>query len=292
MITLVIGASGFLGAYLLKNSKKIGKAYGTGLNHLGRGLIRLDILDKGEVQRIFRRIKPDIVFVPAARPNVDYCEEHPLETRRVNVEGLKNVVDSITILSKPSKLVFFSTDYLFNGKNGPYVENAKPHPINEYGRQKLAVERYITKKLQDYIIVRTTGVFGWEKLGKNFVVSLIKDNKEGRIRKIPVDQMGNPTYALNLTEILLDLIKRKKRGIFNIAGEEFMTRYAFAILVADIFDLDKKFIQEITTKELGQKGPRPLKAGLIIDKIKKTTSIPVLSAREGLIAMRRERNEK
>ncbi len=284
MTTLVIGASGCLGGILYAEFGKLGPVSGTYCSHPVDGLIHLDITDPGEVRAVLDRVQPQLVLQPAAQPNVEGCEENPAESYRVNVAGTRNVVQALR--GSSAKLVFFSTDYVFDGTAGPYAEDDPPSPIQVYGRHKLEAERLIQETLPNHLILRVHGVFGWERQGKNFVMRLIQTLRHGKTMAVPSDQMGSPTYAPNLSDALRELVAMDARGIYHITGSTFIDRYSFARLIAEVFALDASRIIPKTTAELGQKAPRPLKSWLGIDKARRELRTRLWSAEEALRDMR------
>lgn len=282
MSILIIGASGFVGSLLYeiltREDKVVGTFYPRQLEV--KGLKYLDITDRKSVEALIKEIKPAVIILTAALTYVEYCEDHPKEAFEINVLGTTNVA----LMAKEinAKLVFFSTEYVFDGKAGPYSEEDQPNPISYYGKTKLEGEKVIRDNLGDYLIIRTTVVYGYEKDGKNFIMQLIQKNKAGLIMNIPIDQYGSPTFRDNLVEATIELIQKDKRGIYNVVGCEVINRFDFSILSAEILGLDKNLIIPKTTIELGQKAPRPLKAGLRIDKVRQEIDIKLLSPKEGL----------
>jgi len=282
MLTLIIGASGFVGNLFYEILSKKDKTIGTFYHRKSQvaGFQYLDIRDRKSVKALVRRIKPEVIILTAALTYVDYCEDHQKEAFEINVLGTRNVV--LKADEVKAKVVFFSTEYVFDGEKGPYSEIDIPNPINYYGKTKLAGEKLIIDNLSDYLIIRTTVVYGYEKDGKNFIMQLIQKNKSGQIMNVPLDQYSSPTFRDNLVEATIELIQREKRGIYNVVGSEVINRFDFSILTAEILGLDKKLIIPKTTLELGQKAHRPLKAGLKIDKVKKEIETKLLSPKEGL----------
>lgn len=284
MKTLIIGASGLVGGYLYQEFAPRGEIKGTTFPGACKNYLVLDISDKQAVGKLFSEYHPGLVLCPAAITNVDYCEIHPAETRRVNVEGVSNVIREVK--ESGAKFVFFSSEYIFDGKNGPYAEEDAPQPLNEYGRQKLEVENIIKKELSDYIIVRTTVVYGWEAEGKNFVMQILKNSGRVASMKVPNDQFSSPTYAQDLAHGVRELVEQGLQGTFNLAGSEVMDRYEFAKVICSVFNLEQKLILPVTTIELRQKALRPLKAGLKVDKAAKIPGIILSSPEAGLRKMR------
>ncbi|MFH1562254.1 MAG: SDR family oxidoreductase [Nitrospirota bacterium] len=282
MSVLIIGASGFVGSHLYENLSKDDEVIGTFYRRQPevKGFRYLDITDKESVEGLIRQIKPSAIILASALTYVDYCEEHQSEAYDINVSGTTNIV--LAAKEVGSKLVFFSSEYVFDGKCGPYSEIDLPNPVDYYGKTKLEAEKVIIENLIDYLIIRTTIIYGYQKDGKNFIMQLIQKNKDGQAMNVPLDQYGSPTFRDNLIEVTIELIRKDKRGIYNVVGREVINRYDFSILATEIFGLDKGLIIPKTTLELRQVALRPLKAGLKIDKVKKEIETNLLSPREGL----------
>ena len=164
---LIVGASGFIGYHMFEEFSKQHHVAGTFYIHPANNFMHLDVKDKVEINEVLTSFSPDVIIYPAANPNVEYCETHPEETWEVNVKGTANILEIAKKIK--AKFIFFSSDYIFDGKEGPYLEEDNPNPINVYGRQKLASEELMRESLKDYLIIRTTVVYGWERNGKNFI---------------------------------------------------------------------------------------------------------------------------
>lgn len=279
MKLLVIGASGQAGGALMRLAPKEWKVTGTYSGKPKPGLMHLDVSNRDEVFDLFEKTRPDATILCAAFTNVDLCETDKERADAVNVHGPRNVCDAC--IKYASRMVYISTDYVFDGENGPYREDDTPNPLGYYAWTKLEGER-IAALVQDHLIIRTTGIYSADSDSLNFVMQVIKRLKAGETMRVPNDQYGSPTFADNLAEGIISLIELGKTGTYNIAGSDFMDRYSFALLIAELFDLDKRLITPIDTPSLGQKAKRPLKAGLIVEKIEKDTGIKMLGAREGL----------
>ena len=281
---LIIGASGLIGNYIYRflKYKSDVKVLGTRFsNEQDLELVFLDILNKLSISNIINNFNPDIVIVPASLPNVEYCEEHPEESREVNIKGIKNIIN---IINSNVLFVYFSSDYIFDGVFGPYSEEDKPNPINEYGKQKLEIENYIKENLYNYLIIRTTVVYGWESKGKNFILGLINKLNSGEEINIPYDQINNATFAGDIALAIYKLIISGRIGIFNVAGDCLLSRFEFAIIATKILGLNSDKIKAFLTKDLGQKAKRPLSAGLKIDKLR-SYGIEMSDAKTGIKKM-------
>ncbi|MBN1980134.1 MAG: SDR family oxidoreductase [Chitinivibrionales bacterium] len=285
---LVIGASGMIGHSIWKKLSPSLRS-GTFYNYPRDGLMQLDIRDRNSTHRFIQQMQPTVIFQVAALPNVDWCETHRDECWATNVIGTENLIQAAKEVG--AKFVFFSSDYVFDGVNGPYYEEDQPCPINIYGEAKFVAEQRIQNQLTDYLILRVTVVYGWELQRKNFVIRLIQKLRNGESIQVPVDQIGNPTYVDNLSEVILELVQRDQRGIFHVAGSERLSRYAFACLVADVFELDSTKIIPLSTAELHQNAHRPLNAGMCSEKVQSVVSIPLLSPKEGLLCMKKQKHQ-
>jgi len=289
---LVIGASGLVGAALLRVLRARGAdATGTRLSAAVDGLLPLDIRDPTAVRELIAEIQPEAVYCPAARPNVDWCERHPEESREVNVVGIRHVAEACA--EAGARMVHFSSDYIFDGRDGPYAEEDEPNPVNVYGRHKLEAEESVRAILPErHLVVRTTVVYGWERRGKNFVARLLRALGSGERLPAPVDQVGSPTYAPNLAEAVVELVERGVSGTWHVVGPELMSRCDFARLAAEIFGLDRDLIEPVPTRDLNQIARRPLRAGMKVAKAAAVLSTRLLPPAEGLRRMAAERGMK
>jgi dTDP-4-dehydrorhamnose reductase len=281
MKTLIIGASGLVGSHLWQACQSRGwEVAGTYHQFEQPGLIHLRLTDGDEVGSLIQKTRPNVVFLPAFRSNVDYCEQNPEETHQINVVGSLNVAKAARDVG--AKFIFYSSDYVFNGKAGPYRETDEPEPICVYGRQKLEVEQQIAELLEDYLILRITVVYGHEAQGKNFVVRLINNLKNGQAMKVPQDQIGSPTLVDDIAEASCRLVEVGARGIFHVAGPDVMSRYEFALKVGEVFGLPTESIVPVLTPDLGQPAQRPLEAGMVCDQVMQTLNWNLRGVADGL----------
>jgi len=288
---LVIGASGQVGEHLLRALQRTGKeVFGTYHRHPRPGMRALDITDAKAVAQLLAEVRPDVVYLPAALTNADHCELNPDEAYRVNVVGTCNVV--LATADVGARFVYFSSDYVFDGSSGPYLETDLASPINEYGRHKLISEHHIALHIRKYLIIRTTVVYGWESQGKNFIQRLIDRIAKGERVQVPVDQVGSPTYAPNLAEAVVELADTGVEGLLHVVGPKLASRYDFALAAARSFDLDPALINPVSTSELRQPAPRPLQAGMIADKAQGLLKTRLVDYLEGLAIMASQKEKR
>lgn len=278
---LIIGVSGQVGGVLLDVLKKKKSFEVAGADKISsRDALFLDITKKKKVYRFFEEIKPDVVVLLAALTNADTCEDQKNLAYNINVKGATNVIQAAK--KNLSKVIYLSTAYVFDGKTGGYLENDRPHPINYYGKTKLAAEKIIQRELNDYLIIRTTWIFDLGYDQRNFAARLLDALKKKELIKVPNDQYGNPTLARNIAWVIEELIQKNKKGVYHIAGQGKMNKYQWAVRVAKYFNLDYKLIIPVSSKSLGQKVRRPKKGDLNTLKARKELKIKLLSLNEAL----------
>lgn len=287
---IIVGASGLVGSALLREFSPHWRTIGTFCRSEVPNLIHLDLRDQEEVRSVLRSVRPDVVLCPAAEPNVEFCEADPIVTRQVNVDGLQNLLTATAEVGE--LLVYFSSEYVFDGKKGPYSEVDACSPLNEYGRQKLECEGRISTQVERHIIGRISGVYDWEKQRKNFAVKLIDSLASGRSFQVPSDQVITPTYAPNLARVVRRLVESGRQGLFHLSGSQPLLRTEFAQLIADVFGLDGSLLMPVPTAKLELRAVRPRSAGLRIGKAQSLLDFPIAGPREGLEAMRRELQQR
>lgn len=272
----VLGASGLIGWHLYHSYQAAGVMVQGTRSESGMAIfLPLDIRKRNQVETYLMAMNPTTILLPAALTNVDACERDPVAAATINVEGVRTVGEMARRLG--AKLVYFSSDYVFDGQHGPYREEDPTSPISEYGRQKEAAEQLIKDLLPEHhVIVRTTVVYGWEPRPHNFVVRLIGHCRAGETMRVPMDQVGSPTYAPILAEAVLELDRLGCSGTYHLAGPVLLSRYQFALAVADVFGLNKELIEPVETAALGQVAPRPLQAGLVIEKASSLLARPIM----------------
>ena len=184
-------------------------------------------------------------------------------------------------------LIHISTDYLFDGESGPYPEDADPNPINYYGQTKLLAEQAIVSSGCQHIIVRTNHLYGNHNSEKSKLIAWLLGAREHEINAAG-DQCNNPTWAGNLADAIVELVATVFRGVINIGGPDYISRYEFALTGADLFGLDKGNIKKVSISDMSMAARRPLRAGLKIDKMKKLLKTPSMSVLEGLTVVRNQ----
>lgn len=223
MKVLVTGANGQLGMTI----RKIGASYPL-IEFIFTSSSELDITNQNKINETFKRTMPLYCINCAAYTNVEQAEKDPKQAYSVNAEGVKNL--ALACKENDTILIHISTDYVFDGeKTEPYTIHDIPNPINEYGKSKLAGEKYIQKILSNHFIVRTSWLYSKE-FGKNFYQTILKKAKTEKEIFITDKQTGCPTNTENLVEYLLKLVTNNKNeyGIYHFCDKEAMTWFDFA----------------------------------------------------------------
>jgi dTDP-4-dehydrorhamnose reductase len=263
MKILVVGAEGQVGHYLLRVLGPSHEVSGTSLEGIA-GLPALDIREAGAVDRYIAALRPEYVILTAALTHVDQCEDRPEEAERINVRGAEHVAQACRRLD--AGLAFFSSEYVFDGRSGPYRETDPTRPESVYGRTKLAGEQLVAALVPNHLIVRTTVVYSYLPGSVNFFMQILQRAQNRQSITVPSDQIGNPTQAANLAQALAELIEGGHRGIFNLVGTSRVGRDVFARRILEKLGYDPEQVAAVPTASLKQKAPRPLAAGLVTDK--------------------------
>lgn len=256
-------------------------AVGTYRSRQVDGLRRLDVTNIGELEQVMDDVGPDVVFLPAAEPNVDWCETHPDEAHALNVAPA--LATLVAARERQARFLFFSTDYVFDGARGPYAETDPVNPQSVYARHKYEVERRVLDAGET--VVRTASVFGQELApGKNFVLRVIARLTAGEIVTAPKDQFSTPTWADELAAAAMKVVDRG--GLWHAAGPDLLARDQFARLVASVFALDESLVKSVSTSELHQAAPRPMRSGLKTERLQRDAGFTFLPLRTSLERLR------
>ena len=282
MKILITGAFGQLGNSL-KNFLSINdEVFRTGLNIPtgGKGL-QLNIVDKIMLKDIISSISPDVIINLAALTNVDFCESNPEIAKEVNTNGVQNLVDVFS-----GKIIHLSTDYVFDGLKGPYKEEDQINPISVYGKTKYDAEKIVLDK-NNNLVLRTNVLY--DMLGNNkasFLNWVVNNLKNKNSIQVVNDQFNNPTWTESIAEILVNCLNKDMSGLYHWGDQDYLSRYDFAIKIAESYNLKSDLIKQISTSQLKQMAPRPLNGGLDQSKLKKYLNITPPSINDCLDAIR------
>ena len=241
---LITGASGYVGSNLRKYFKDKGyDVYGlTSKEVQEEKIYRIDITNPQNLFNIFNGIKPNIIIHTAALSNLNECEKNHELAMKINVETTRNIIYAIRNINPDIKLVFMSSDYVFDGEKGNYKEDDEVNPQTFYGKTKVLSENDIKKYLENYIICRTANIYGRGGNFFNFVLDALEQDKTIDVFD---DVFYTPTYIDHLLGSLRELIKIDYKGVIHIAGSERLSRYEFALKMAETLGKDKALIRPV-----------------------------------------------
>jgi dTDP-4-dehydrorhamnose reductase len=266
---LMIGAKGMLGRDLI-DILRFSFHADQGWEVLGWDIDEIDIREENTTVTRIESLQPKIVINLAAYTDVDGCESNEEKAFATNAEGMRHV--ALGASRCDAKVVYLSTDYVFDGeKKEPYLEDDPAHPLNIYGRSKLKGEQYVQELVKDFLIVRSQWLYG--KYGKNFVSSILRDAREKRVVSIVDDQMGSPTYTVDLANAICTLLQRRTRGIFHVANSDSCTWFVFSQTILKLSGMTEVKVIPISSKELGRPAVRPPYSVLSTRKLKRETNM-------------------
>ena len=290
---LVTGSNGLLGQkiiYSLIERKDIDLlATSKGLNRLitksGYRYVDLDITKNEEVKKVFENENPDAVINCAAMTNVDYCEENQDSCWEINVKAVENLAKSCEV--SKSHLLHLSTDFVFDGKSGPYTENDKPNPLHFYAKSKLKSEEIVKKIMTNWTIARTIIIYGiTDNMSRsNIVLWAKKEIENGNTINVVNDQLRSPTLAEDLAKGCISIIDKSAFGLYHLSGPKTYSILDLVHKVADFYNLDKSLILPVTSASLNQSATRPLSTGFDITKAKKDLDFNPVDFLEGIKIM-------
>ena len=285
---LVTGASGLLGNRIIELAKK---DYTVIPIHNTKPLhphsLKLDITNTSEVSNLFHKLKPHAVIHTASETNVDRCEIEKEHAWKANAEGTHNIASVCSKIG--AKLVYISTDYVFDGEKGLYTEKDKPNPINYYGVTKLEGESQVVQHCKNCVILRTSVLYGWHPWKQNFAIWTINQLKQNKEITVVEDHYNTPTLVDNLAQIIIEAVQKDLQGLYHASGNERISRYEFARQIAETFHLSPRLIKPIKMSQLtAWIAKRPKDSSLNTDKIQKQLKTKPLNITDGLNRMKEE----
>lgn len=295
MRILITGSNGLLGQKLVtalrSNSDVTLIATSRGADRtpvpLGTSYRSLDITSQAEVDGVFDEVRPEVVIHTAAMTNVDACELDPVACKSQNVSATEHLVTAAK--RHDSHFIFLSTDFIFDGLNGPYVEEDEPAPLSIYGNSKLDGERIVMKAgLTRWAIARTIIVYGVaEGLSRSNIVLWAKNALEkGEPIKVVDDQWRMPTLAEDLADGCIRIAKQGATGIFHLSGPDGMSILELVERVGRFFVLDTGVVTAIKSDSLGQPAKRPPRTGFVLDKARRDLGYSPRGFEEGLAVLK------
>lgn len=285
---LIVGSNGLLGQKiiaLLQQQKRSFVATSKGKNRNpdcpNEKYCELDITDKDQVYKCVEKFKPKVIINTAAMTNVDACEDHKDECYQINVKAVEYLLNVSTEIN--AHLIHYSTDFIFDGKNGPYREEDLAHPLSVYGQSKWESEKLLNQSNYNKIsILRTIIVYGLgHNLSRGNIFIWAREKLlEGEKLTIVDDQFRAPTYAKDLAKASIDIAEKNVYGTYHVAGPETLSMFEIIQRLAKWLKIDENQVLPITSDTLNQKADRPPKTGFILDKIQQKIQYQPLTLEE------------
>jgi dTDP-4-dehydrorhamnose reductase len=294
---LIIGASGFIGHYLLQRLQSFpehevnGTYYATTPQIEGCSWHQADVTDPEQLGELFRLARPEVVVHLAAMADVNQCQRTPQRATEINVRGTENIA-SLCALHR-ARLVFLSTEYVFSGDQGHYREDDAPQPTTHYGQTKWEAEQAVAREAEQWSILRTSLVYGWPSVASrgNLVTRLIDALGSGRPFYGYTDMYRSPVYAEDVVEGTIKLAQGDYPGVHHVAGPEWVNIGELARTVAEVFDLDQDLVVLAPSPSEETDTPRPKRLGLDSTRTVRLLGIQPLDMVSGLRQMQIKRRE-
>jgi dTDP-4-dehydrorhamnose reductase len=293
---LVTGSNGLLGQKLVYKLKGrtdlelIATARGENrlLDQSGYQFMSLDIGDKANVDEVIDTVKPDYIIHTAAMTQVDDCELDHAACDVANVDAVQYIVDAAE--RNNCHLVHISTDFIFNGKEGPYDEEGEADPLSYYGNAKWKGELIVQNSNLKWAILRTVLVYGIvDNMSRSNIVLWAKGALEkGDPINVVDDQFRSPTLAEDLADGCILAVEKNATGIYNISGKDQFSIIDLVKEVADYYGLDKSLINPVSSETLNQPAKRPPITGFILDKARRDLEYDPHSFQEGIALMEKQ----
>ncbi|MBI4894368.1 MAG: SDR family oxidoreductase [Candidatus Aenigmarchaeota archaeon] len=293
MRVLITGGSGVIGSKFVtdfsKNGHDVLYTYLSRIPRIDDGLSEsMDITDRGSVNRIVDKFRPDLIVHCSALTKVDLCETKPELSTRINVDGTKNIV--VAGKNVGCKIIYISTAHVFYESEKVFYEDDKPSPQNKYGLSKMMGEEIIKNSGLPFMIFRTDHPYRWSPahIEKNNVMTVIRKLGEGKEFTEAVDWYNMPTLVDNLVESALKMTDKWEDGIYHVVGSDYVSRYDFASKVAAALGVDDKIIKKTRISDLKLDAKRP-NIRMNNDKIQKKSGVRMVGVDEGIFLVMKER---
>jgi dTDP-4-dehydrorhamnose reductase len=296
MKVLITGSNGLLGQHLLplfvQDEQYEVIAACRGVNRLpvrnGYTYESVNLRNAVSAQQLLEKHRPDIVIHAAAMTQVDECERNKDACWDTNVAATRYLIQAAEKYN--AYFLFLSTDFIFDGLEGPYAEDAPANPLSYYGSSKVAAERLVKNSKVPWAIVRTVLVYGTAvDMQRSNIITWVKNNlQQGKKIKVVDDQWRTPTLVQDLAEGCKLVADKRSTGVYHISGKEMLSPYEMAVQTAQFFKLDHRLIEKVNAKTFVQPAKRPAKTGFVIDKAVQELGYQPHSFAEGLEIVAKE----
>lgn len=285
MKVLITGGSSLLGKYLLSTAPDNADIQATWYTNYVPPMHQMDVTNKSQVRYVFDKVKPGLVIHCAANGSVDYAERNYQEVQAVNVSGTENILK--TAKDYEAKVIYISTNAIYEGVNPPYSEDSPRQPVNAYGSIKRRAEQAVMDS-KTWVIVRPFMLYGWPWANgrQNWATIVSSKLVKGEGLKIVNDCIWQPTYAKDCAEAIWQLSEADKE-IYNVAAPERMSLYDFALEVAEVWKLDTGLLEAVGSDYFPTIARRPKDTSYDLKKLD-NAGLKLSGIEAGLIQMKAE----
>ncbi len=282
---LITGGSSFLGGFLVKEAEKLFDVTATFYQNLPKydscHWRLLDLSNIDQIEKCLTGVQPKIILHNAAITNVDKSEKNKTYTLKINTHASKIIAQIANDMD--TRVIYISTDLVFDGTEAPYGEDSTPAPLSHYGWSKWQGELAIKENCSDYCVIRPSIIFGPPAIsGTSFSERMIHSWHKSKGTKLFSDQFRTPIYAGNLAAGIIEAAKFKFTGILHIGGSESIDRYRFGLLLAQHLGANTNNIEKSTMQDVQLTGKRPADVSLDITLAKKILNTRLYNCREGI----------
>lgn len=248
-----------------------------------------DVTDRKQMESVFEWAKPDVVIHTAAIGSVDFAEKNREQTKKVNVGGTEVVAELCPIFK--SRLIYISSNAVFDGRTPFYSEAAPVSPINYYGQLKVEAENIVRESSISWTIVRPILMYGWPYPGErdNPVVWWVRSLENGKPIKVVDNVFNKPLPAWSCAEVIWEVIRQHRTGIYHAAGRDHLSLYQFALQVAEVFELDPRLITPVPDSYFPEIAPRPRDTSFDTSKMENELGVKTTGVKDGLFRLKTER---
>jgi dTDP-4-dehydrorhamnose reductase len=292
---VVTGASGLLGASVLRSAVELGwETVGFCHQHVIRDptmqVVSVDLTDDSAIRKILFDLRPDAIVHCAAATNVDWCEDNPRQAEAINVQASAVLAEIASALN--ARFVYVSTDSVFDGKKGDYVETDEPAPLNVYARSKLAGERETLRRNTAAIVARVS-IYGWNAQNKDSLAEWVLRRLEGG-EHVPgfTDVFFTPILVNDLVPVLFAMLQHELSGLYHVAGSERISKFGFARRLATVFGFDPARVTPCQVKDMRLNAARPLDVSLNTEKVRTALGRSMPDVDSGLCGFRELRSRQ
>lgn len=293
---LITGSNGFVGQKLMDqilenpDLELIALSRGENRYPITQGYIYIDgnVCDAPQMRELIAKYRPDFIVHTVAMANVETCESDVEACARVNVEPVRLFIALAEEYS--FQFIHLSTDFIFDGEEGPYRETDLPKPLNEYGRSKAEAEKLLQASSISWTIVRTILVYGipHDAQRSNLMLWVKNSLEAGKPIKVVTDHYRMPTLVEDLAKAILVIMERRATGIYHISGEEGYSVHEIALAVAEFWKLEASLIEPVLADSIPSGVPRPSNTGFILDKSRQLLDYHPHSLQEGFVLMQEQ----